>query len=145
MTVSEWEKHTLLADSAMRNSDHQRSILHYQKALAMSEQLTDSREITLEDKLIISVISCHNLAAFWRHVGNSDYELKYLELASERILTLVPQCQRKECHAFIDSLGCCKKAFIEFLKRHPDPRIAHRVKDLDSMSNCNLIATFKLH
>ncbi|SHO58216.1 DUF2753 family protein [Vibrio quintilis] len=145
MTVSEWEKHTLLADSAMKDSDHLRSILHYQKALALSERLTESEAIKLEDKLIISVISCHNLASYWKNAGNSEYELKYLELASERILTLVPQCQRKECNAFIDSLGCCKKAFIEFLKRHPDPRLARRVKDIDSVSNCNLIATFKLH
>ncbi|MGC9403410.1 DUF2753 family protein [Vibrio genomosp. F10 str. 9ZC157] len=109
MTVTEWEKHTLLADVAMQESDHLRSILHYQQALTISEQLTHEEEIQIEDRLIVSVISCHNMASFWRSVGDERYELKYLQLASEKVLPLIPQCANSQCDSYIDSLGCCKK------------------------------------
>ena len=145
MSMKEWEKHTLLADSAMQQADHLRDILHYQQALTLSERLSDYDEIELDDRLFISVISCHNLAGFWRQMGDEQYELKYLELASERILTLVPQCHNSSCEAFIDSLGCCKKALIEFMKRHPNPKVAQAVKDVDSATSCNLIARFRLN
>ncbi|MGL4829631.1 MAG: DUF2753 family protein, partial [Vibrio sp.] len=36
MNIKEWERHTLLADIAMQEADHLRSILHYQQALAIS-------------------------------------------------------------------------------------------------------------
>ena len=145
MTIKEWEKHTLLADNAMQETDHIRSILHYQQALTLSERLADAEEIELEERLMISVISCHNMADFWRQVGDDQYELKYLELASERVFTLIPQCQNRTCEAFIDSLGCCKKALVEFMKRHPNPKLAQLVKDVDSASTCNLIAKFRLN
>ena len=145
MGIAEWEKHTLLADLAMNNDDHLRSILHYQQALTLSERIGDSSEIDVEDRLMISVISCHNMASFWRTVGDTKYELNYLQLASEKVLTLVPQCPNSDCDAFVDSMGCCKKALIEFMKRHPNPKIAKLVQDIDSATNCNLIAKFRLN
>lgn len=145
MTVSDWERHTLMANTALSESDHLRCILHYQQALALSDQISDIETVELEDRLIISIVSCHNLAAFWRQVGNQDYELKYLELASEKVLTLIPQCGNSHCEAFVDSLGCCKKALIDFMKRHPNPHIARMVQDIDTASNCNLIAKFRLN
>ncbi|WP_159651523.1 DUF2753 domain-containing protein [Vibrio atypicus] len=145
MGIAEWEKHTLLADMAMNDEDHLRSILHYQQALTISERIGDAEEIEVEDRLMISVISCHNMAMFWRNIGDIKYELKYLQLASEKVLTLVPQCPNTDCDAFIDSMGCCKKALIEFMKRHPNPKIAQLVQDIDTATNCNLIAKFKLN
>ncbi|WP_159738198.1 DUF2753 domain-containing protein [Vibrio atypicus] len=145
MGIAEWEKHTLLADMAMNDEDHLRSILHYQQALTISERIGDAEEIEVEDRLMISVISCHNMAMFWRNIGDVKYELKYLQLASEKVLTLVPQCPNTDCDAFIDSMGCCKKALIEFMKRHPNPKIAQLVQDIDTATNCNLIAKFKLN
>ncbi len=69
MDISNWEKHTLLADIAMKEHDHLRSILHYQQALTVSEQISQSEEIDVEDRLITSVISCHKpcliLAYYW--------------------------------------------------------------------------------
>lgn len=67
--INEWEKHTLLADTAMQLDDPIRSILHYQQALNLSEEIASSTEIEADDKLLISVISCHNLAQFWRWAG----------------------------------------------------------------------------
>lgn len=145
MTIKEWEQHTLLADIAMQESDHLRSILHYQQALTLSDRLGSRYDIEMEDRLLISVISCHNMANFWRTIGDDQYELKYLELASERVLTLIPQCQNPSCEAFVDSLGCCKKALIAFMKRHPNPELAKLVKDIDTASSCNLIAKFRLN
>lgn len=145
MGIAEWEKHTLLADMAMNDEDHLRSILHYQQALTLSERIGDADEIDVEDRLMISVISCHNMAMFWRQMGDVKYELKYLQLASEKVLTLVPQCPNSDCDAFIDSMGCCKKALIEFMKRHPNPKIAQLVQDIDTATNCNLIAKFRLN
>ncbi len=145
MGIRTWETHTLAADNALEQQDHQLSILHYQQALAVSEELEHALDIDLEDRLMISVMSCHNLARFWREVGNNQYELKYLQLASEKVLTVVPQCPHSECDAFIDSIGCCKKALIEFMKRHPNPSIARLVQDIDTASNCQLIAKFKLN
>ncbi|MGY3569078.1 DUF2753 domain-containing protein [Vibrio sp. SCSIO 43135] len=143
--MEEWEKHTLLADIAMQKDDHLRSILHYQQALTLSEELSHEQDLALEDRLVVSVISCHNMASFWRQVGEVKYELKYLQLASEKVLTLVPQCPNTDCDAFVDSLGCCKKALVEFMKRHPNPKIAKQVQDIDSFTNCNIIARFSLH
>lgn len=145
MGIQEWEKHTLLADMAMNDDDHLRGILHYQQALTLSERISDAEDIDLEDRLMISVISCHNMAMFWRNIGDVKYELKYLQLASEKVLTLVPQCPNTECDAFIDSMGCCKKALVEFMKRHPNPKIAQLVQDIDTATNCNLIAKFRLN
>ncbi|MCG9684089.1 DUF2753 domain-containing protein [Vibrio sp. Isolate23] len=145
MGVAEWEKHTLLADIAMNDADHLRSILHYQQALTLSERISGSSEIDVEERLMISVISCHNMASFWRMMGDTKYELKYLQLASEKVLTLVPQCPNHDCDAFVDSMGCCKKALIEFMKRHPNPKIAKLVQDIDTATNCNLIARFRLN
>jgi hypothetical protein len=145
MSVAEWEKHTLLADIAMSEEDHLRSILHYQQALTLSDRIDDFEEVEVEDRLMISVISCHNMAMFWREIGDTSYELKYLQLASEKVLTLVPQCPNTECDAFVDSMGCCKKALIEFMKRHPNPKIAKMVQDIDTVTNCNLITKFKLN
>ncbi|MFM2590604.1 DUF2753 domain-containing protein [Vibrio sp. TBV020] len=145
MGIAEWEKHTLLADMALKDNDHLRSILHYQQALTLSERIGDEVEVDVEDRLMISVISCHNMAMFWRNIGDMKYELKYLQLASEKVLTLVPQCPNTDCDAFIDSMGCCKKALIEFMKRHPNPKIAQLVQDIDTATNCNLIAKFRLN
>lgn len=145
MAIAEWEKHTLLADVALKENDHLRSILHYQQALTLSERIGDETEVDVEDRLMISVISCHNMAMFWRNIGDIKYELKYLQLASEKVLTLVPQCPNTDCDAFIDSMGCCKKALVEFMKRHPNPKIAQLVQDIDTATNCNLIAKFRLN
>ncbi|WP_260259044.1 DUF2753 domain-containing protein [Vibrio intestinalis] len=145
MGIADWEKHTLLADIALKEKDHLRSILHYQQALTLSEDIGDSESIDVEDRLMISVISCHNMASFWRTMGDVKYELKYLKLASEKVLTLVPQCPNSDCDAFVDSMGCCKKALIEFMKRHPNPKIARMVQDIDTATNCNLIAKFRLN
>jgi hypothetical protein len=145
MAIAEWEKHTLLADVALKENDHLRSILHYQQALTLSERIGDETDVDVEDRLMISVISCHNMAMFWRNIGDIKYELKYLQLASEKVLTLVPQCPNTDCDAFIDSMGCCKKALVEFMKRHPNPKIAQLVQDIDTATNCNLIAKFRLN
>ncbi len=145
MSVSEWEKHTLQADIAMQQDDHLRSILHYQQALTVADGLVSNEDIDAEDRLLISVISCHNLASFWRTIGDVKYELKYLELASEKVLTLVPQCPNTHCDAFVDSLGCCQKALIEFIKRHPNPKIAKQIQDIEVASHCQLIHKFKLN
>ncbi|WP_394127694.1 DUF2753 domain-containing protein [Vibrio hepatarius] len=145
MAIAEWEKHTLLADMALKENDHLRSILHYQQALTLSERIGDETDVDVEDRLMISVISCHNMAMFWRNIGDIKYELKYLQLASEKVLTLVPQCPNTDCDAFIDSMGCCKKALVEFMKRHPNPKIAQLVQDIDTATNCNLIAKFRLN
>lgn len=145
MGVAEWEKHTLLADIAMKEQDHLRSILHYQQALTLSDRIGNTEEVEVEDRLMISVISCHNMAMFWREIGDVSYELKYLQLASEKVLTLVPQCPNTDCDAFVDSMGCCKKALIEFMKRHPNPQIAQMVQDIETATNCNLIAKFRLN
>ncbi|TFH92003.1 DUF2753 domain-containing protein [Vibrio ouci] len=145
MAIAEWEKHTLLADMALKENDHLRSILHYQQALTLSERIGDESDVDVEDRLMISVISCHNMAMFWRNIGDIKYELKYLQLASEKVLTLVPQCPNTDCDAFIDSMGCCKKALVEFMKRHPNPKIAQLVQDIDTATNCNLIAKFRLN
>lgn len=145
MAIAEWEKHTLLADMALKENDHLRSILHYQQALTLSERIGDEIDVDVEDRLMISVISCHNMAMFWRNIGDIKYELKYLQLASEKVLTLVPQCPNTDCDAFIDSMGCCKKALVEFMKRHPNPKIAQLVQDIDTATNCNLIAKFRLN
>lgn len=82
--ISEWEKHTLLADTALQLDDPVRSILHYQQALSLSEDISECVEIEADERLLISVISCHNLAQFWRWAGDTEYELKYLQLASEK-------------------------------------------------------------
>ncbi len=145
MDISEWEKHTLLADIALQERDHLRSVLHYQQALNASDHLAVCDDIEVEERLLISVISCHNLASFWRTIGDSQYELKYLKLASEKVLTLVPQCPNTHCDAFVTSMGCCKKALIEFMKRHPNAKIARMVQDIDTATSCNLIAKFKLN
>ncbi|EGR2026821.1 hypothetical protein B4939_08955 [Vibrio cholerae] len=145
MNIKEWERHTLLADIAMQESDHLRSILHYQQALTVSQQLDESEEIDMEDRMIISVISCHNMAKFWRTIGDNQYELKYLQLASERVLTLIPQCHKPGCEAFVDSLGCCRKALLDFMKRHPNPEIARMVQHIDTASKCEIIAQFRLN
>lgn len=87
--ISEWEKHTLLADTALQLDDPVRSILHYQQALSLSEDISECVEIEADERLLISVISCHNLAQFWRWAGDTEYELKYLQLASEKVLTLI--------------------------------------------------------
>ncbi|MGL4830218.1 MAG: DUF2753 domain-containing protein [Vibrio sp.] len=145
MNIKEWERHTLLADIAMQEADHLRSILHYQQALAISQHLNENEEIDMEDCMVISVISCHNMAKFWRAIGESHYELKYLQLASERVLTLIPQCHRPSCEAFVDYLGCCRKALLDFMKRHPNPDIARMVQHIDTASKCGMIAQFRLH
>lgn len=145
MNMTEWEKHTIQADTALQNNDLLRSILHYQQALAISDQLSFSDEIDIDDLLTIKVISCHNLANFWRLSGDDEYELKYLQLASERLLTLVPQCHNKECDSFVDSLGCCQKALVEFMKRHPNPDVAKLVQNINTASSCNVIAKFRLN
>lgn len=145
MSIDKWEEHTLLADSALQQKDYLRSILHYQQALNVSDKLIDEEQVNIDDLLTINVISCHNLANFWRTNGDQEYELKYLQLASEKLLMLVPQCPHKSCHAFIDSLGCCQKALINFMKRHPDTSIAQRVQHINTVSNCEIIARFKLN
>jgi len=145
MSIQDWEQHTLQADTALHNDDLLRSILHYQQALAISDQLTVADNIELDDLLTIKVISCHNLANFWRISGDQEYELKYLQLASERLLSYVPQCPNSQCDSFVDSLGCCQKALVDFIKRHPDPDVAKIVQHIDTISNCNLIAKFRLN
>ncbi|MDP5253746.1 MULTISPECIES: DUF2753 domain-containing protein [unclassified Vibrio] len=143
--ISEWEKHTLLADTAMQLDNPSQSILHYQQALTLSEQILDSNDIEIDERLTIAVISCHNLAQFWRWAGDSDYELKYLQLASERVLTLIPQCPHRSCASFVEPIGCCKKALVDFMKRHPNPMIAKHVQDIDTATSCEIIAKFRLN
>ncbi|MBJ3826588.1 DUF2753 family protein, partial [Salmonella enterica subsp. enterica serovar Typhimurium] len=65
--------------------------------------------------------------------------------ASEKVLTLIPQCPNKECASFIDSIGCCTKALIDFMKRHPNPAIAKQVEKIDTATNCEVIAKFRLN
>jgi len=145
MNVTQWEKHTLIAEDALRASDYETGILHYQQALMISDELLENNTISFNDKLTISIYSCHNLAKLWRTIGDKEFELKYLKLASERVLMLIPQCKNRQCGSFIDSLGCCKKALIEYMKRHPNPAIATMVKNIETASNCNIITRFKLH
>ncbi|MDC0612330.1 DUF2753 domain-containing protein [Vibrio sp.] len=145
MTMLQWEQHTLIAEDALKKNDFMNSILHYQQALAISDELQQSQALSLDDKLTVSIYSCHNMAKLWRSIGDQEFELKYLQLASEKVLMLVPQCQNRECDSFIDSLGCCKKALIEYMKRHPNPAIASVVQNIETASNCNLIKRFKLN
>ncbi|WP_375753192.1 DUF2753 family protein [Vibrio sp. HN007] len=144
MSIEDWEKHTITADIALQNKDFLRSVLHYQQALTVSEQL-EKENIDIEELLTINIVSCHNLANFWRIQEDSEYELKYLQLASEKMLTLVPQCPNRSCDAFLDSLGCCRKALIGFMKRHPNPAIAKQVQHIDTATHCGIIAKFNLH
>ncbi|MCM0147478.1 DUF2753 family protein [Photobacterium galatheae] len=145
MNVSRWEKHTLLAAEADKANKPMMSIIHYQLALAESKQLRpDGSRDELEALLTIQVTACHNLANFWRKQGDTEYELKYLQLASEQIMALIPQCPHRDCEAFISSIGCCKSALIDFLKRHPDPRIAKQVAHITTTNQCELIARFRL-
>lgn len=143
--MAQWEKHTILADNALQQQDYQRSILHYHQALRIADNLSEQQSVTLDDRLTINVVSCHNLANFWRIQQDSDYELKYLQLASEKMLMLVPQCGQSQCDAFIDSLGCCRKALFAFMKRHPNPKIARQVQHIDTATHCEIIARFKLN
>ncbi len=34
---------------------------------------------------------------------------------------------------------------VDYIKRHPDPNVASLVQHIDSISNCNLIAKFRLN
>ncbi|KLV05438.1 membrane protein [Photobacterium aquae] len=147
MNTSRWEQHTLLADNAVKSNDFLMAVVHYQLALAESQQLEPLSFQTeeLEDLLTIKVMSCHNLANFWQQQGDVEYELKYLQLASEQIMTLIPQCPRAHCESFMSSLGCCKSALIAFLKRHPNPIVAKQVENMSLTNQCELIAKFKLH
>ncbi|WP_087021394.1 DUF2753 family protein [Thaumasiovibrio subtropicus] len=147
MDVSRWEAHTMRAIEEERNQRPMLSIVHYQLALSEAEALNAAAEAQddLEMLLTIRIASCHNLAAFWRKVGEHDDELKYLQLASEHVLNLLPQCPNKKCDAFISSLGCCKAALVSFLKRHPDPQIAKQVENFNHYSHCELIARFQIH
>ncbi|WP_318515074.1 DUF2753 family protein [Photobacterium leiognathi] len=147
MDTRSWEQHTLLADQAHTNNNPVMSIVHYQLALSIADEMTLDmpNEEQLNELLTIKVISCHNLANFWRQHGDSDYELKYLQLASEQVLSLIPQCKQTHCHSYIESLGCCKSALIAFLKRYPNPQIAKQIKAIPHYSNCERIATFKLN
>ncbi|MGF1691839.1 DUF2753 family protein [Photobacterium kagoshimensis] len=147
MDVSRWETHTLLANESEREQKPMMSIIHYQLALAAAQQLEplQGTRDEFEELLTIKVVSCHNLAAFWRNAGDSEYELKYLQLASEQVMALIPQCPRKECDTFVESIGCCKSALIEFLKRHPNPIVAQQVENITVSSQCEFIARFKLH
>ncbi|MGF1906045.1 DUF2753 domain-containing protein [Aliivibrio salmonicida] len=139
-----WEKHTILAEQSFKNEDFWRTILHYQQAYAISEELSKRSEGSLADKTTISIISCHNLAQFWRSQNDNQFELKYLQIASEKALALVPQCPRSDCESFISNLGCCKNALLEFIKRHPNPAIARHIQHIDHTVQCELIASFKL-
>ncbi|MCE0493874.1 DUF2753 family protein [Vibrio salinus] len=145
MSISQWEKHTLIAANALQAKDYETGVLHYQKALTISDELLSTDTIALDDRLMISIYSCHNLAALWRDLGDKDYELKYLQLASEKVLMLTPQCGNDQCELFIESLGCCKKALIEHMKNHPNPDIANLVQNIESAYQCNMIARFKLN
>lgn len=49
--ISEWEKHTLLADTALQLDDPVRSILHYQQALSLSEDISECVEIEADERL----------------------------------------------------------------------------------------------
>lgn len=59
--INEWEKHTLLADTALQLDDPIRSILHYQQALALSDEIANSVEIEAEFRL--------SLVTIWRNSG----------------------------------------------------------------------------
>ncbi|WP_208846051.1 DUF2753 domain-containing protein [Aliivibrio finisterrensis] len=144
MMIELWEKHTILAEQSFKNKDFWRTILHYQQAFAISEELTKRNEASLVDQVTITVISCHNLAQFWRSQNDNNFELKYLEIAAEKILTLVPQCPKNDCESFVSNLGCCKNALLEFMKRHPNPEIAKHIQHIDTTVQCELIASFKL-
>jgi hypothetical protein len=135
-----------LADEAIKRGELMAAIAHYQVALSESQQM--DVEVCnldeLEDLLAIKVMSCHNLADFWRSQDDSEYELKYLQLASEEVLALIPQCHKVNCDRFISSLGCCKSALVEFLKRHPNPTVAKHVESIQGASDCEIIARFKI-
>ncbi|KLV07927.1 MULTISPECIES: DUF2753 family protein [Photobacterium] len=147
MDVSRWEQLTLRALHSEREDNPSIAVVHYQLALAESQQLTPMKGTRdeLEELLTIKVMSCHNLANFWRNQGDDEFELKYLQLASEQVMAMVPQCPRRNCESFIASLGCCKSALIEFLKRHPNPIVARQVENINVSNQCELIARFRLH
>ncbi|AYV23513.1 DUF2753 family protein [Vibrio mediterranei] len=147
MDMKKWERHTLLADEAEKQGELMAAVAHYQIALSESQQMKfDTSDLEeLEDLLAVKVMSCHNLADFWRAQGDSEYELKYLQLASEEVMTLLPQCPRTSCDRFISSLGCCKSALVEFLKRHPNPKVANHIANMQTTNDCELIVKFKIH
>ena len=147
MDVSRWEQHTLLADKADKQAKPMMAVLHYHLALAEAQQLSPNSgtQDELDELLTIKVMSCHNLANFWRIHGDEEYELKYLQLASEEVMALLPQCPNTSCKSFVSSLGCCKSALIEYLKRHPNPVVAKHVEQMHSTSACELIVKFQLH
>ncbi|GAM72483.1 hypothetical protein JCM19236_3537 [Vibrio sp. JCM 19236] len=146
MNTEKWQQHTLLASQAETEGRDMTAIMHYQSALSESRQFSfaDEGAEALEDILTIKVMSCHNLANFWRSQGDTEYELKYLQLASEEVMAILPQCPRTHCDSFISSIGCCKSALIEFLKRHPNPTLAGHVAQMQSTDNCELIVKFKI-
>ncbi|MDN3684376.1 DUF2753 family protein [Vibrio sinaloensis] len=62
------------------------------------------------------------------------------------MLTLVPQCPNTDCDAFIDSMGCCKKSADRVYEASSkSKKIAQLVQDIDTATNCNLIAKFRLN
>ena len=147
MDMAKWEQHTLIAYEENTKNNPVMSVVHYQLALSIAQEMAvdQTHSVQIDDILTITVVSCHNLANFWRQHGDKDYELKYLQLASEQVLALIPQCKQTHCDSYIDSLGCCQSALVSFLKRHPNPLLANQVKTIRTYSNCELIASFKLH
>nr|WP_086941071.1 DUF2753 family protein [Thaumasiovibrio occultus] len=146
MDTGRWEAHTLRAIDEEQQGHLMMSVVHYQLALAEAQHLAPKLDNdSLEELLTIRVASCHNLANFWRKIDEQDEELKYLQLAADQVLNLLPQCPNTQCKTFVASLGCCKAALVHFLKRHPNPAIAKQVEHLNYYSDCEMIARFQLN
>ncbi len=146
MNIANWESFTLHADEALNKGDDMMAIVLYQKAFAEVEdqEIDGINADDAQDLLTAKVASCHNLAKFWRSHSEPEYELKYLQLASEQVMALVPQCPNQSCSDFVESLGCCEGALFDFLKRHPNPKIAAQMKQHRQTNGCELIARFRL-
>ena len=48
MSIENWEQHTLLADSAMQENDHLRSMIHYQQAFSISESMIEDQRYIIQ-------------------------------------------------------------------------------------------------
>ncbi|CAH0535146.1 hypothetical protein VST7929_02807 [Vibrio stylophorae] len=143
MNIAQWENYTLWAQEAQHRGDHVMSMAFYQQALAQA-MMADLAQAENSEWLSIKVISCHNLAEFWRQQNEPDLELHYLQLAQEAVSVSIPHCQHQDCDTYVENLGCCKAALVNYLKRHPNPLVAQSVQHLHSADHCQLIARFQL-
>lgn len=107
--ISEWEKHTLLADTALQLDDPVRSILHYQQALSLSEDISECVEIEADERLLISVISCHNLAQFWRWLVIPNTNSNIFSWHLKKCSHLFPNAQTRIARALLTPSAAAQK------------------------------------